>query len=117
MLAKVVEVAATPDVEGASKATGSIRSWPRSPAVLGRPGRQALAMGGRPSLTRRQGTRPGDRPRSAEVIAGVVKCMGGSSAWAALLLSWPAGMVVGLLLGDLCWDRHSEPRSVLYRTE
>jgi|BarGraNGADG00212_1021973.scaffolds.fasta_scaffold14329_4 hypothetical protein len=50
MLAKVVEVAATPDVDAAS-VTNLINQL------------VALAMGGRPSLARCQGTLRGDRPR------------------------------------------------------
>ena len=63
MLAKVVEVAATPDVDAAS-VTNLINQL------------VALAMGGRPSLARCQGTLRGDRPRLAEVVAGVVEWMG-----------------------------------------
>ena len=63
MIAKVVEVAATPDVD-AAWVTSLINQL------------VALAMGGRPSLARCQGTLRGDRPRLAEVVAGVVEWMG-----------------------------------------
>ena len=83
MLAKVVEVAATPDVDAAS-VTNLINQL------------VALAMGGRPSLARCQGTLRGDRPGLAEVVAGVVEWMGRKFCLGSTAAELPVGMVVAL---------------------